>query len=113
MKARLLMKLGHELARAQQWERAKTIWRMTVTIAQTIDYRETRALVLEELARSIGSFGMQEQLLHLVQTSWRQADTGEYAIKLLSLAESLIPLHPEIGTAFCEAFTWVDNFLKR
>ena len=51
------------------------------------------------------------QLLRLVQRSWQQADTQDYAVAILSLVDGLMPLKPEVGFALYKSFSWVDDFL--
>jgi hypothetical protein len=53
-----------------------------------------------------------ERLLHLIHHWWSMAETREYAIQLLPLAYELVSHTPEMGIAFCNAFDWVDAFLK-
>ena len=52
-----------------------------------------------------------EQLLHVIQRSWRQVETREEALTLFSIASAFISRKPEVGIAFFDAFTWVDTFL--
>jgi len=106
LRAMALEDLAEALARAQQWERAEAIIHRPECISCEL-------AVSRELVRVMNSLGKQEQTLRLVQRRWLYAaSTREYAFDLLSLADGLIPLKPEIGNAFYEAFTWVDNFLK-
>ncbi len=71
-----------------------------------------KARVLNDLANALNEAGKHDQLLHLVQRIWLQTGTRNLAIKLLPLGIKFIPFKPEIGTAFCESFDWVDTFLK-
>jgi hypothetical protein len=64
------------------------------------------------LAKKLVKLGEYKQLLSLVHHAWLQAETRENAIELLSSAAGFIPLKPELGIAFCDAFTWVNDFLK-
>ena len=101
----MIAKLGYELAKAQQWERAERL-------ANAIEYEAVRIMVLQTLARALESARKHEQMLHLVQYNWQRATTRNYLIALLPLASGLILHMPRIGIAFYEAFTWVDTFLK-
>jgi tetratricopeptide (TPR) repeat protein len=100
-----LCDLGVALSKAQQWERAEAV-------AQTISDVDCSVEVLREVRTQLVASDGHEQLLRLVQRAWRQAQTREYAIELLSLAIGLVSLKPEIGTDFCEAFAWVDTVLN-
>lgn len=103
---RALHELVVALAQAQQWEHAQTIARLIKDVSDRV-----RALCeVTEVLVAVGDF---EQVVRIVQIWWLQVDSSEDAIQMLLLATGLIPLKPEVGTAFCEAFTWVDNFLKR
>lgn len=53
-----------------------------------------------------------EQLLGVVQHSWLQAETMDYALQLRPLAFGFIVLRPAIGTEIFKGFQWVDSFLK-
>jgi hypothetical protein len=67
---------------------------------------------LREIARFLAANKEYEQLLSFVQRSWLQAETREFCVRLLTLAMGFIPLKPELGIAFSQAFTWVDDFLS-
>ena len=54
-----------------------------------------------------------EQLLHLIQHLWRQAETREEALTLFSIASAIISRKPEVGIPFFDAFNWFDTFLGR
>jgi hypothetical protein len=101
LRAEALCKLGIALAKAKQWERAEAV-------ASTMAESTQKAKVLNALAL----FGEYEQLLSLVQRSWLQAETREYAIKLFPLVTRIISHKSDIGTSFWEAFNWVDTLLK-
>jgi hypothetical protein len=104
-RARSLRELGAALAQAREWAEAERV-------IDTIKDREGRARALRELGAPLMKAKEHLQLLHLVQRSWQQADTQNYAFALLSLANGLIPLKPEIGNVLSESFSWVDDFLK-
>jgi tetratricopeptide (TPR) repeat protein len=104
-RARALCELGLALARAHQWEHARAI-------ACIIEKRDKRFKVLREITEVIAKTGDYEELLHAVQSWWMQVDKRDDAIQLLPLATQLILFEPEIGSAFCNVFTWVDNFIK-
>lgn len=130
-----LQELIHELKKAQQWERAKKIARSVQGSKPTLyepdrkltgvqEWRRVESEVRTEMAGDLGEKGLPEQArllassgkyeeaLHLVQDAWLRVDKREYAIDLLPLAYGLIPLKPEIGIAFYEAFMWADKFLR-
>jgi tetratricopeptide (TPR) repeat protein len=104
-RARTLLALGTALVQAHQWERAEAVIR-------TMEDSEQRAGALRELAEALTRSSEYEQLLRLVQHSWLQAGGRASSITLFPLAYELLSLNPEIGLAFCEAFSWVDTFLK-
>jgi hypothetical protein len=70
-----------------------------------------RARVLRELVEVLLKHGDYERVFSLVQRSWLQAETRTFTLELFPLALGLIPLKPEIGVAFHEAFKWVNTFL--
>jgi hypothetical protein len=80
--------------------------------ARTIKDTRRRAEALMGLAAVLAPLGEQEQLLGLIQHSWRLVKTREQALTLFSLVTELIPRNPELGSALYKAFTWVDTFLK-
>ena len=104
-RAWVLGDLSRVFTDGQQWERAERV-------IGAIEDSEVRAEMLLELARIVEGVGKHEQLVAIVRRSWQQADTRGSAIKLLPLAAGLILLKPEVSSAFCEAFSWVDSFLK-
>ena len=71
-----------------------------------------RASALRALGTVLIHSNKHIQLLQLIQRSWQQADTREIAVAILSLANCLIPLKPEVGIQLFESFSWVDDFLK-
>jgi hypothetical protein len=111
-RAKALIELGVTLWQVQEWDRAKTMWKEAETTVDTIEVSVEKATILRELASALAAASEYEWLLRLVQHSWLRANTEKYAISLLLIANGLIPLKPSIGTSFCEAFIWVDSFLK-
>ncbi len=104
-RAEALSTLATALAQAHEWTQAEQV------IASIAD-RSRRAQALRELADALIKSNKHLQLLRLIQHSWRKADTRDYAAELLSLANGLLPLKPEIGIKLCESFAWVDDFLR-
>jgi tetratricopeptide (TPR) repeat protein/archaellum biogenesis ATPase FlaH len=102
-----LDKLAKALVQTEQWERAEEI-------ARDIKEDYKRAYVFRELREALiaGKENSAPRLLSLVQDSWLQVEKRAHALQLFPLVCSLIPLRPEIGTAFFEAFQWVDSILK-
>jgi hypothetical protein len=80
--------------------------------AEVVIYDGVQAGLLSILGRALTTMKYDELLLRLVQRSWRQAGSRDEAISLLPLAYGLISYQPEISIEFCEAFTWVDAFLR-
>ncbi len=103
--AKALSELGLALAHDQQWAEAERV------IGTIID-SDNRAKALSELGLALMNANKHLQLVQLVQRSWQQADTRDDTVALLSLANSLMPLKPEIGIELFESFSWVDDFLK-
>ncbi|GHO79576.1 hypothetical protein KSD_73470 [Ktedonobacter sp. SOSP1-85] len=87
-------------------------WAEAEEYINSIVNEDEQAEALRRLAESLGKRGEYEHLLSLVQRWWGRAKTREHALQLLPLAYELIPLKPEIGFAFYEAFDWVDSFVK-
>jgi tetratricopeptide (TPR) repeat protein/uncharacterized caspase-like protein len=134
-RAEELRKLGSALAQAHQWERAETIWSEAEGVIRDIETNSSRVAAVRNLERTIFAHVQQQKqkendwnreqerfnifkqgifrlYLHLVQHEWLLANTRANAIELLLLAKGFISFDPEIGLAFCNAFTWVDIFLK-
>ena len=105
-KASALYELSQASIQNRQWEKV-------LLIADSIETKDLRVSVLEELAEILATLGEHQQLLHLVQHSWFGADIGDYALRLLPLANGLILSNPSIGMRFYEAFAWVDDFLRQ
>src|SRR6266581_593426 len=104
-RTKALQELRVALVQAQQWEHAQESIGL-------IDDNDERATALCELATEMAVSREYEQLLSLTKHSWWQVATKEYAFRLFSMATGFIALKPELGTAFYDAFKWVDDFLK-
>jgi len=88
------------------------VWLEAERVIGSISNEGEREGALHNLADALAKHNEHEHLLSLVHHWWLQAGTRDEAIKLLPLAFGLIPLHPNIGMVFYEAFAWVDNFLR-
>ncbi len=104
--------LAETLDQMQRWDQAEAMWKAAESTVLSMESIWKRASMLRYLAKGLARVGRHKQLLHLVQRSWLQTNTREAAIKLLPVVSELIPFKPDISTAFCEVFTWVDTFLK-
>jgi hypothetical protein len=102
--AEALRELGTALAQAQQWTEAERV-------IGTITHSSWQAEALRELGTAMASADELDQLLHLIQRSWRQVETIEEALTLFSIASAVISRKPKVGIPFFDAFTWVDTFL--
>jgi hypothetical protein len=100
------------LAKAQPPKQAKDILADAESIVLSIENIETKSKLLKKIAENFNMMQDHGQVLYLVQHSWLQANTRGDAIKLLPPVNELIPLKPEIGIDFCEAFKWADNILN-
>ena len=100
-----LFKLARVLIEAQQWEQARTL-------IGSIEISEVRASALTLLVTDLVNASKREMALHLLQLSWLEARTREFAINSLAMADKFIQLMPQIGLAFYDSFTWVETFLK-
>jgi len=89
---------------AQEWAEAERM-------IGAIEDSTSRARALRALGAALMNAKNYLQLLRLVQRSWQQANTRDYAVTLLSLVNGIVPLK-EIGLALLESFSWVDDFLK-
>jgi len=96
--------ITHALARAQRWDEAKE------EVRRLEGFLKISAM--QSITDAMITYGEYEQALQYIQTAWIQAETRRELIKLLPLAEEFIPLHPELGEAFYDAFGWVDHFLQ-
>jgi tetratricopeptide (TPR) repeat protein len=111
-RAEPLAELAGVLAQAGRWQEAGRVWQEAERVIGSISReRGQRGEALRNLADALAKHNEQERLLSLIHRWWLQADTRDEAIDLLPLAFGLIPLHPNIGMAFYNAFAWVDNFL--
>lgn len=88
------------------------MWAEAERVIASIDNGYHRASVLSGLGAGLMNANKHLQFLRLVQYSWQQADTRDFAVALLSLANGLLSLKPEIGIDLFESFSWVDDFLK-
>ena len=52
------------------------------------------------------------QMLSMTHKAWLQAKTRQEALALLPIATGLFGLSAELGTELCQAFEWVDDFLR-
>jgi len=77
-----------------------------------IDKRR-QTLVLKKLADTLLAHKEYALCLRMIQQRWLKTETRDEAIWLLPLAFSFIPPNPELGIAFANAFTWVEDFLGR
>ncbi len=104
-KMRRIARLGitGALARAQRWEEAKEEARRL---------EEFKIPAMQRITDAMITYGEHEQALQYIQTAWIQAEARRELIELLPLAKEFIPLHPELGEAFYDAFAWVDHFLQ-
>ena len=99
-----LKELAGALVRTQRWEQAEEI-------ARSISDSKQQAAALKNLIEVLIKYYKHDRILHLVQRSYLQAETRDFALQEISLAAGLISLKPEIGIALYEAFKWVDTFL--
>jgi hypothetical protein len=95
--------ITHALAQARRWDEAKEE-------ARRLGF--SKRSPMQSITDAMITYGEFEQALQCIQTAWIQAETRRELIKLLPLAKEFIPLHPELGEAFYDAFAWVDHFLQ-
>jgi Domain of unknown function (DUF4062)/AAA ATPase domain len=100
-----LGKLATALVQAREWAEAERV-------IASIEGSYRRAEALSGLGAALIHSNKHLKLLQLVQHSWQQADTQDYAVALFSLANGFMPWKPEIGIELLESFSWVDDFLK-
>jgi len=93
------------LVLAQKWQHAEAVIGSIKSIS-------VRSEALHKLGEALKNIKDDELLLRLVQRWWLQASTRDEALSLLSLANGLVHLQPEISIRFYEAFAWVDTFLE-
>src|SRR5262249_55234581 len=72
----------------------------------TVRDNRRRAEALNAVASALLSAGDREQLLRLVQDTWRRAETRSLLLQTASVARGLIAVRPEIGIALADAFAW-------
>lgn len=101
--------VGRALARAQQWDRAKSL----IEVISDEELRAFNVLFLTTFkTNTLISQGEHAGALRLIQRKWMQSSARNDLLRFLPLAKNLIPLRPEIGWALYEAFDWVDKFLR-
>lgn len=98
------LRITRALALAQRWDEAKEEARRIEGIL--------KISAMHSITDAMITYGEHEQALQYIQTAWIQAEARRELIKLLPLAEEFIPLHPELGEGFYDAFAWVDHFLQ-
>ncbi|MFL5655392.1 MAG: AAA family ATPase [Ktedonobacteraceae bacterium] len=112
-KARALRELGTVLAQVGQEKHAVQVWTQAERVIGTIQDRYLGAQALRELGAAMVNADEFEQLLCVIQRSWRQVKTREEALSLFSLAKAFISRKPKMGITFLDAFTKVDTFVGR
>lgn len=100
-----LIALVSAYAEVKQWQQAEYH-------IHRIQDKEASAKALTALADAFAKNNEYERLLHLVHDQWLNVNTRDQAIILLPLAFGFVPSSPDIGIAFRDAFTWVDDFLR-
>ena len=108
-----LLDLGAKLIEVQQLNKAELILKKVNEIIQAIPNTDSRVRLLKHTVKLLSTAKKYDYLLRFVQHCWLQVDTRENAIKLLPLAIGLLPLRPELGTAFVDASNWVESFLEK
>jgi len=104
-RAEALTALVIALAQQQQWAEAERV-------STSISEEERRAGALTALAAILAANGEFERLLRLVHGLWQRVERLSEAVNYLPLAYGFLPRYPGLGTAFSDAFTWVDTFLR-
>jgi hypothetical protein len=74
-------------------EHASQVWAEAERVISTLQNSDTRARALRDLATMMAGAEELEQLLHLIQRSWRQVETREKALTLFSMASTLRRKH--------------------
>jgi hypothetical protein len=105
-------KLNIALALVGQNEQASQLWAEAERVIGTIQDSSQQTDALKGLATIVARTNTLKQVLHLIQRSWRQAETREEAPTLFSLGIAVIPYTTDISTAFLSAFSWVNTFLR-
>jgi tetratricopeptide (TPR) repeat protein len=110
--AEALSSLGQALAQAHHLDQAKQVWEQAERVITSISDPDVQAEALSSLGQALAQAQLWSTLLRVVQRSWLRSETREIALVLLSLTDGFLPLEPEIGNYFYEAFPWVDHFLR-
>ncbi|NWJ97567.1 MAG: hypothetical protein HXX20_17410 [Chloroflexi bacterium] len=112
LKARVLVDLAKAMVEAKTISGSiSQALEIVHLISASREDNSLRTIALNEVVKALTKAGENEQALRVVQQEWQQAATREEATQLLALAYPLIPLQPEIGVAFAEAFDWVDRLV--
>jgi hypothetical protein len=88
------------------------MWREAEEVIGRITNADEQAEALSGLASSLAQGGQWKHLFRLVQHWWLRAKTRDEAIELLPIAYYFISHNPELGMAFFNSFSWVDEFLQ-
>jgi hypothetical protein len=78
--AAALSALSTTMAQAQQWEHASQVRAKAERVISTIQGSDQQAWALRYLATEMARADELEQLLHLIQHTWRQVETREKAL---------------------------------
>ncbi len=111
-KVEALCELSKALALDQRWEESNAL---LAEVEELIYSSQSWKIfnLLEVLVKTLAIIGNDELQLRVVQRAWLSVTKRQDTFRLLQLAFRFIPLQPEIGAAFGEAFIWVDTFFKR
>jgi hypothetical protein len=101
----ILRKWGTKLAQTENSEQRDKV-------ARRLNDPGERACLLVSVADTLAQASQYAELLRLVQQAWLQAGTKDDCLNLFATVQGFILLDPEAGTAFYDAFTWVNTFLS-
>jgi tetratricopeptide (TPR) repeat protein len=113
LRAEALRKLGRALWQERHPEHARAVWWQAEVSAYAIEDSRERLHTLRKLKATLVFAAEHEQLLHLVQRAWFQAETRHAAIQLLPLANSLMEQMPEIALACFKTFAQIEDLLSQ
>ncbi len=111
-KADALLAIGVELVRTKQWTQAEAIMTEVEKLVCDLKNNQDKVILFNRIMDVLEMAGKYERMHHLVQNALQKATSRMYAIHLFALVNRVLPLKPELGIVYCEAFTWVDTFLS-
>src|SRR5437868_6629217 len=111
-RAKALMALATALAKKDLGAEAERFCAKAARKSKRNTEDDAQVKALMALVTSLAVHQHYEHLIRLVHHWWQHVERRSKAVRLLSLAYSLIPFYPDLAMALNDAFFWVDAFLR-